>query len=66
LAKWIKTLRPETRVLFMTGYAADILEQIQSTDAGAALIQKPFQLEELAQRLREIFDGKDEARPRAG
>jgi PAS domain S-box-containing protein len=53
LAGQLKELRPDLRLLFMSGYAAD-----ETALSGAALdnfIQKPFTPESLARRVREIL-----------
>lgn len=57
LADQIKTLHPETKVLFTTGYnEKDIAEQGIS-EAEMALLPKPFTPSALAHKVREVLDG---------
>jgi len=53
--------RPELRVLFMSGYPDDAVFRNGLLPAGAEFVQKPFSLEGLARRVREVLD----AAPRA-
>jgi PAS domain S-box-containing protein len=48
--------RPNLRVLFMSGYPADIIGSHGMLEAGAAFLQKPFTIEALARRVRETLD----------
>jgi len=56
LAERLRADRPQLRVLFMTGYAADAVTPPHPRSAGA-LIQKPFTPEALAARIRDVLDG---------
>lgn len=58
LSEHIQKLRPGIRVLFMSGYSADILEQMQASDlpTGLQVLQKPFTALSLAQHVRAILD----------
>jgi CheY-like chemotaxis protein len=47
--------RPELKVLLMTGYAENALAVANMLDAGMALITKPFAIEDLTERLREMM-----------
>ena len=49
------------RVLFMSGYPDDAVFRNGLLPAGAEFVQKPFSLEGLARRVREVLD----AAPRA-
>ena len=49
--------RPETKVLFMSGYADDTLQRHGVRDADSAFIQKPFKPAELAQKVRDVLRG---------
>jgi two-component system cell cycle sensor histidine kinase/response regulator CckA len=53
LAKLVRREHPETRVLFISGYAERGLEEI---GAAAAFLQKPFTLEGLRGKVREVLD----------
>ncbi len=45
------------RALFMSGYPADIIAQRGVLDADVNFIQKPFSLESLSQKIRQILGG---------
>nr|WP_245218887.1 PAS domain-containing protein [Rubellimicrobium aerolatum] len=49
--------RPGLKVLFTTGYTRNAVVHNGVLDAGVHLIGKPFTLEELAAKLREVLDG---------
>lgn len=48
--------RPESRVLFISGYAEDVVARQGLRDAGPAFLPKPFTPAELAGRVRELLD----------
>ncbi len=55
LADWVRVCRPEVRVLLTTGFTQD--DTTWQTDGlGVPLLRKPYDLAELAKRLREILD----------
>jgi PAS domain S-box-containing protein len=56
LAQSLRALRPETRVLYMSGYTADKLADHPTLDPDLALLQKPFKLSDLAQKVRDLLD----------
>ena len=62
LAQAIKTIRSEIRVLFMSGYADEALNDCGFSDGSLNLIHKPFTFEQLHEKIREILDGSREAR----
>lgn len=49
--------RAGTRVLFMSGYSDAEAQRRQPLAPGHAFIQKPFSMDELARRIREILSG---------
>jgi PAS domain S-box-containing protein len=55
LAKQAVSLRPDMRVLFMSGYTDDLVER-RVLDSGEALLHKPFTPHTLASRVREMLD----------
>jgi PAS domain S-box-containing protein len=57
LARQIAALRPDVRVLFMSGYTSDIALRHGVTDEGVAYIQKPFTPAALARKVRDTLDG---------
>ena len=48
--------RPETRVLFMSGYTDDAIVHQGVLDQSANFIQKPFAPDSLARKVREVLD----------
>jgi two-component system, cell cycle sensor histidine kinase and response regulator CckA len=52
LAKRLLANQPEMRVLFMSGYAANILANQGVLDEGVNFIEKPFSMQELAAKVR--------------
>jgi len=50
--------RPTLRVLFMSGYPDDAVFRNGLLPAGAEFVQKPFSLEGLARRVREVLDAR--------
>jgi len=55
LARRVKELRPEIRVLYMSGYGEDAMAHGGVPEPGALLILKPFSQEALARKLREAL-----------
>jgi two-component system cell cycle sensor histidine kinase/response regulator CckA len=58
LSQVLVVLRPETAVLFMSGYSADVLAPRGVPASDFALLQKPFGSEALAARVREVLGGR--------
>jgi len=56
LAERLVVARPATRVLYMSGYTEDAV--VRGTAAGLAFLQKPFEPEALARKVREVLDGR--------
>jgi CheY-like chemotaxis protein len=57
LAEIAQKLRPGLRVLFTTGYTRDAMASGDG-EAGLALLPKPFTLEQLTAKLREVIGPK--------
>jgi len=55
LADRLTPLRPEMRVLYMSGYAEDALVQHGVEDLAAAFLQKPFRPIELVRRVHAVL-----------
>jgi PAS domain S-box-containing protein len=55
LAKQMKTLRPEAKVLYMSGYAGDMITPEELRQAGGAFIAKPFTPSSLAEKVRSVL-----------
>ncbi len=62
LAKEILRKRPETKILYMTGYSGDITFK-HGLDSRAAFLQKPFDLEVLSRKMNSLLvaPSKDQA-----
>ena len=56
LAKNLLSLYPHLKRLFMSGYAADVIAQRGMLDEGVNFIQKPFSMQKLATKVREVLD----------
>ena len=56
LADQLKLARPDTPVLFMSGYTDDALTHHGVLDPGVALLEKPFTPRRLAFKVREVLD----------
>ena len=56
LADSVMALRPETRILFVSGYASAVFPSGEIMDRRAAFLQKPFTPEDLNRKLREVLD----------
>jgi CheY-like chemotaxis protein len=54
LARRLREARPGLKTLFMSGYLDG--EALLGADASAAFLQKPFTLDELAHKVRELLD----------
>jgi CheY-like chemotaxis protein len=56
LAQRLYQVRPEMRVLFMSGYSEEAIVQHGVLDSGNAFLQKPFTAESLSAKVREVLD----------
>ncbi|MGZ4561647.1 MAG: ATP-binding protein, partial [Mycobacteriaceae bacterium] len=59
VAERIAELRPEARVLYMSGYAHPVLTSQGSLEEGVVLVEKPFTEAALLTRVRQVI-GRDE------
>jgi CheY-like chemotaxis protein len=55
LARRLREASPQTRVLYMSGYAEDSAMRDDAERHGDAFLQKPFSLDALAQKLRTLL-----------
>jgi two-component system, cell cycle sensor histidine kinase and response regulator CckA len=56
LAEAVTAVRPETTVLFMSGYTDDAIVRHGVLEAGVQLLEKPFTLQTLAVKVRAVLD----------
>jgi CheY-like chemotaxis protein len=60
LAQRLATLRPELKVLYMSGYTDDAIVRHGVLASGIAFLSKPFTPNALALKVREVLDGVGE------
>ena len=58
LAKRLTPLRPEMKILFVSGYTEEAIIHQGVLEEGTAFLQKPFTPNVLARKVREVLDGK--------
>jgi CheY-like chemotaxis protein len=58
LAGRLAALRPEIRVIFVSGYTDDTIAHQGVLDPGVHFLQKPFTLDGLARKVREVLDAE--------
>ena len=55
--------RPDIKVLYLSGYTDDLIVQHGGAlVAGTAFLQKPFTVDALFQKVRDVLDGVSQAR----
>ncbi len=57
LAKMLLEWHPEMKILFTTGYTRNAIVHNGVLDAGTHLLSKPFNIEDLALKVRSLLDG---------
>lgn len=63
LAERLCAERPELKVIFTSGYSADVLGREHLLERGIRYVQKPFHPKALVQAVRDCLDGRDEDPP---
>ena len=56
LAQNLRALRPTLKVLYTSGYTGDVIVHHGVLEKGIEFISKPYSLEQLAKRVREVLD----------
>lgn len=54
----MKTIHPESKILYNSGYTAEVIDKQGILDEGIHFISKPFTTRQLLMKVREILDGK--------
>ena len=57
LADLAQVKRPGLKVLYTTGYTRNAIVHNGMLDPGTSLLAKPFSIEELARKARQLLDG---------
>jgi PAS domain S-box-containing protein len=55
LVKRLAETRPDTKVLYLSGYTEDAIVTEGSIESGTAFLQKPFTLQNLSRKVREVL-----------
>ena len=63
LAKLLKPLYPEIKILYMSGYTDNAVVRHGVLEKGVNYIQKPFTMEGLARKVREVLDRDSDKYP---
>jgi len=63
LAKQVCSLRPQTKILYMTGYSGEFL-RADMLIPGVSLIQKPFTPADLGRKIRKLLADQLQETPR--
>ena len=56
LSEKLQPLRPEMKVLFLSGYTAEIISNQGVIEDDIHFLQKPFSFEALTDKVREVLD----------
>jgi CheY-like chemotaxis protein len=56
LAEQLRSRHPGLKVLFMSGYAERLMTSDRATQAGTGYVEKPFSVDTLLRRLREVLE----------
>ncbi len=59
VADTLRTIHPETKILYMSGYTDEAIVHHGIVDSGIAFIQKPFSEQALAQKVRDVLDASN-------
>ena len=55
LKEKIRDIKPEVKVLFMSGYASNVIAHHAILEAGVEFIPKPIDLKTLAEKVRKVL-----------
>jgi DNA-binding NtrC family response regulator len=57
LADQLAALHPEMKILYMSGYTADVIAHHGVLDEGVGFLQKPFSIKGLSDTIRAVLEG---------
>jgi PAS domain S-box-containing protein len=60
LVEHLRVVRPDIKVLFMSGYAEDMIVHHGKLDPGISLLQKPFSPAALVHKVRDILNARNQ------
>jgi PAS domain S-box-containing protein len=55
LARRVANIRPNVKILYMSGYTENVIDRNGTIDPGVELLQKPFSMSELISKIRELL-----------
>jgi nitrogen-specific signal transduction histidine kinase/CheY-like chemotaxis protein len=58
LVEQLRSRHPGLKVLFMSGYAERLMTSDRATQAGTGFVEKPFSVDTLLRRLRDVLESK--------
>jgi two-component system cell cycle sensor histidine kinase/response regulator CckA len=56
LYQQLSTAKPGMRVLYMSGYTDEVIAHHGVLDEGVSFIQKPFSMDALSRKVRQVLD----------
>jgi PAS domain S-box-containing protein len=59
LAEHLQSICPDTKILFMSGFTADVIAHQGILDEGVNFVQKPFSLQQFAVKVHEVLKHHD-------
>ncbi len=57
VARKAHQLPPSLKVIYISGYTGEVLKRHDDFVDGSILIQKPFEPEDMARKIRQVLDG---------
>jgi CheY-like chemotaxis protein len=61
LAAELKSMWPDLKVIYMTGYTADAIDAKGFADLQNSILQKPFTTDALLRKLRDVLDSEEQS-----
>ncbi|MBT6911100.1 MAG: hybrid sensor histidine kinase/response regulator, partial [Rhodospirillaceae bacterium] len=58
VAENFRKIHPAAAVLYSSGYTREILSERGQLEDGTVLLSKPYQIQDLAQRVRDVLDNR--------